>query len=279
MNGSSVSYDTKVVWFKSNFSTCFVISQAWPKKGLKTLVSHLSQWWWLQLVPSSLSFLPWAVQVWTLPWNLICWKNSLDIKRRALNPVLIDPCTQSFKQMLPQVPLLAACSSQSTLSDSSLKERGEFGKKKKKKEVHVSPPDCRQCAVWETLWREKALLMFPHPTALRWHLDHVFSAPWEPCCREPCSLLFDFSPLKWPARQRAPSGDWLLAQHRLGVQTRKGSLPADLFLWVRPSERTVHAVIGRCHSRHIQDIPTCSHDSSAKVTAQSVSEKQRLLSK
>lgn len=74
----------------------------------------------------------------------------------------------------------------------------------------------------------KAWLCSLTTAVILWHFIHIFSVCWEPCRWEPCSLLFDFSPLKWPERQKEPSGDWLLAQHRLGVQTRKSSFPAAL---------------------------------------------------
>lgn len=108
-------YKNSFVW--TDFLIFFGISQAWPK-GLKTLVPHLSQWWWLQLVLSSHSFLSWALQMQVFSTTVkyfrepICQKNNWGKKQRALEPVLISPHIQ-FKQTLLHIPVfLAACSSQ-----------------------------------------------------------------------------------------------------------------------------------------------------------------------
>lgn len=131
--------------------------------------------------------------------------------------------------MLPQIPiLLAACSSQSVLSGSSLKERDEVGNKRFVCKSFSLQAVCSMGSPVKIGRPAPACLCSLTAAAILWHFIPIFSVHWEPCCWEPCSLLFDFSPLKWPERQRAPSGDWLLAQHRLGVWTGKNSLPATL---------------------------------------------------
>lgn len=115
-------------------------------------------------------------------------------------------------------------------------------------------------------------------------LPHHSSDPFALCPHFFCSLrallsAFDFSPLKWPDRKKAPSGDWLLALHRELESELESVVCQQLLLLVCSSESTVLTVINKCNCRHVQDVPTRSGDCSAKVMVHSISEKQRLLNK